>query len=145
MFAKFLAAAPLATAAQEQAEGAALGLFFLLVYGAFIVLMIAATWKLFTKAGEPGWASIVPIYGNIVLLRITGRPWWWLLLFLIPLVNIVVAIIHYIEIAKSYGKGIGFAIGLLFLAPIFWPILGFGNARYVGPAAQQGAPAPALA
>lgn len=144
MFAKFLAAAPLSTVAQEEAQGAALGVFFLLVYGAFIVLMIAATWKLFTKAGEPGWASIVPIYGNIVLLRLTGRPWWWLLLFFIPFVNFVVAVIHYIEIAKSYGKGAGFAMGLLFLAPVFWPILGLGSSRYVGPAARQGIPAPAM-
>ncbi len=145
MFAKFFAAAPLVTVAQEQAEGSALGVLGFLLYVAVIVLMIAATWKLFTKAGEPGWASIVPIYGNIVLLRITGRPWWWIFLFFIPLVNIVILIIHFIDIAKSYGKGIGFAIGLMFLAPIFLPILGFGSSRYVGPAAHQGAPTTAMA
>ena len=145
MFAKFFAAAPLATVAQEQVETSPLGILGFLLYAAVIVLMIAAIWKLFTKAGEPGWASIVPIYGTIVLLRITGRPWWWIFLFFIPLVNIVILIIHYIDIAKSYGKGVGFALGLMFLSPIFLPILGFGSARYVGPAARQGATTTAMA
>ncbi len=115
------------------------------LYFGFIVALIAATWKVFTKAGQPGWASIVPFYGNVVLLRMTGRPGWWLLLFFIPFVNIVVGIIHYVEIAKSFGKGVGFTMGLIFLAPIFWLILGFGNSRFMGPAVQQGMPNAAMA
>ena len=100
----------------------------------FAVIMIIAYWKVFTKAGEAGWQSIIPIWNVIVILKIAGRPWWWLLLMLIPLVQIVVLFVVYLDIAKSFGHGIGFALGLFFLAPIFWLILGFGSSRYVGPA-----------
>jgi len=130
------------------AAGGALALFggmFMLVWLALVVLFIASAWKVFAKAGQPGWAAIIPIYNIVVLLQIVGRPVWWLILLLIPFVNFVIAILVYIDLAKSFGQGTGFAIGLLLLAPIFWPILGFGGARYVGPAAtQQGhLPAPA--
>jgi hypothetical protein len=140
-------AASLFRVAQEPSDAVAIGslLFMSVVYFAFIVVLIAATWKIFTKAGQPGWASIVPFYGNIVLLRMTGRPGWWLLLFLIPFVNVVISIIHIVEIAKSFGKGAGFTVGLIFLTPIFWPMLAFGSSRYVGPAAQQGMPSPVVA
>jgi hypothetical protein len=140
-------AAPLSRVAQEQSDAVAIGtlLFMSVLYFAFIIALIAATWKIFTKAGQPGWASIVPFYGNIVLLRLTGRPGWWLLLLLIPFVNIIVGIIHYVEIAKSFGKGTGFTLGLIFLTPIFWPILGFGSSCYIGPAVQQGMPTPVAA
>lgn len=107
----------------------------LIIYLAIIVLMVASVWKVFVKAGQPGWAAIVPIYNIIVLLQIVGRPVWWIVLMLIPIVSIVVAIILLIDVAKSFGKGAGFAIGLLLLGFIFWPILGFGDAQYVGPAA----------
>jgi hypothetical protein len=110
------------------------GVFFLVMM-AFVVVMIAAMWKVFTKAGQPGWAAIVPIYNAIVLLQIVGRPLWWIVLFLIPLVNFIVAIMVAIDLAKSFGKGTGFAMGLVFLGIIFYPILGFGSARYIGPAA----------
>lgn len=127
------------------AVGGALALFggmFMLFWLALVVLFIASAWKVFTKAGQPGWAAIIPIYNVIVLLQIVGRPLWWLILLLIPVVNFVVAILVYIDLAKSFGQGTGFAIGLLLLAPIFWPILGFGSSRYIGPAAaQSGAPA----
>ena len=96
------------------------------------VLVIAGLWKVFTKAGEPGWASIVPIYNVIVLLRIADKPWWWILLLLIPIVNIVISIIVSIEIAHNFGKGTGFGLGLAFLGVIFYPILGFGDAQYRG-------------
>ena len=120
------------------AAGGLLALFggmFMLFWLAVLVIFIASAWKVFTKAGQPGWAAIIPIYNVIVLLQIVGRPLWWLLLLLIPLVNIVVALLVYIDLAKSFGQGTGFGIGLLLLAPIFWPILGFGSSRYVGPAA----------
>lgn len=101
----------------------------------FVVVVLAAFWQVFTKAGEPGWAILIPIYNLIVLLKIVGRPWWWLILFLIPIVNFIIGILVNIDLAKSFGKGIGFAIGLILLPPIFILILGFGDARYQGPAA----------
>lgn len=111
-------------AANAMAIGAAV------LWVAIALLMIAAFWKIFTKAGEPGWAAIVPIYNVVVLLKIAGKPWWWLLLMLIPLVNFVIVIIVSIEVAKNFGKGAGFGLGLAFLAPIFYPILAWGDARY---------------
>lgn len=100
-----------------------------------VVLIFVAMWKVFTKAGKPGWAAIVPIYNVIVLLEIVGRPLWWIVLYLIPFVNFVVSIIVSIDVAKAFGKDPAFGIGLAFLPPIFYPILGFGSARYVGPVA----------
>ena len=101
------------------------------------LLLIVAMWKVFTKAGQPGWASIIPIYNLYVWCKIVGRPWWWILLMLIPFVNFIVAIILCIDTAKSFGKRAGFGIGLALLGIIFWPILGFGSAQYQGPAAAQ--------
>ena len=103
------------------------------------LLVIVATWKVFTKAGQPGWASIIPIYNLYIWCKIVGRPWWWILLMLIPLVNFIVGIILCIDLAKSFGKGAGFGIGLALLGVIFLPILGFGSAQYQAPAAAQGA------
>jgi hypothetical protein len=102
---------------------------------AFAVFFIACFWRIFTKAGEPGWASIIPIYNYYVILKIAGRPWWWLLLYFIPIVNFIIFIIVSIDLAKAFGKGGGFAAGLIFLPFIFIPILAFGSATY------QGAPA----
>ncbi len=111
------------------------GPLFWAVYLVFVVAILAAFWRVFTKAGEPGWAILVPFYNIIVLLKIVGRPWWWLILAMIPFVNFIFAIIINIDLAKSFGKGVGFAIGLILLAPIFIMILGFGDARYQGPSA----------
>ena len=96
------------------------------------ILVIAGLWKVFTKAGKPGWAAIIPIYNLIVLLQIAGKPLWWIVLFCIPIVNFVVAVMVLINVAKAFGKGTGFAIGMLLLGPIFIPILGFGSAQYIG-------------
>ncbi len=98
----------------------------------FAVLLAFANWKLFTKAGEPGWASIVPLYNLIVLFRISGKPLWWLLLLLIPGVNLVVTILFSIALAQRFGKTTGYGIGLAFLPMIFYPMLGFGSATYQG-------------
>jgi hypothetical protein len=106
-----------------------------IIWLAIVVLVIAAQWAIFTKAGKPGWAAIIPIYNTIVLLQIVGRPVWWIILLLIPIVNIIVGIIVLNDLSKSFGKGVGFTLGLIFLSIIFYPILGFGSARYVGPAA----------
>jgi hypothetical protein len=97
-----------------------------------LILMIVATWKIFTKAGKPGWAAIIPIYNIIVLLEIVGKPLWWVILCLIPYVNIVIVIIVNLELAKKFGQSKGFAVGLILLAPIFYPILAFGGATYKG-------------
>ncbi len=96
------------------------------------LIMIIAMWKVFSKAGQPGWAAIIPIYNIYVLCKIAGRPGWWLLLMLIPFVNFIIAIIVCIDIAKNFGKGAGFGIGLALLGFIFFPILGFGSATYQG-------------
>lgn len=100
------------------------------------VLLIIAMWKIFTKAGKPGWASIVPIYNVIVMFQIIGLNPWLLLLYLIPVVNFVVAIVFSImqasRLSKAFGKGTGFALGLFFLNPIFLLMLGFGDSKYIG-------------
>ena len=101
---------------------------------AIAILIIAAQWKIYTKAGKPGWAVLIPIYNVIVLLEIVGKPWWWLLLMLIPVVNIVIGIWVTNLLSKSFGYDVGFTIGLILLPVIFYPILGFGNAQYQGPA-----------
>ena len=94
------------------------------------VLEIASMWKIFTKAGQHGWAAIVPYYNTWVLCETAKRPGWWLFLFLIPFVNIVVWFIVAIDLAKAFGKGTGFGVATAFLPWIFWPILGFGEAAY---------------
>src|SRR3989338_10783607 len=101
-----------------------------IIYLAIIALMIVSMWKIFTKAGKPGWACIVPIYNVIVLLEIAGKPLWWIILMIIPLVNIVIAILLAIEVAKKFGQSSGFGLGLAFLPFIFYPVLGYGSARY---------------
>jgi hypothetical protein len=110
-----------------------IGMFGGLVYFAIVVLMIVSMWKIFEKAGEPGWASIIPIYNLIVLLKIVGKPWWWLLLLIIPIVNIIFLIWVYNLLSKSFGQGVGFTLGLIFLGIIFFPMLAFGDYKYVGP------------
>ena len=116
-----------------QSEEAAAGGGFSSIIGLVVaVLVIAGMWKVFTKAGKPGWAAIIPIYNTIVLLQIAGKPIWWIVLLFIPIVNIVIAVMVMISVAKAFGKGTGFALGLLFLSPIFIPILGFSDAQYTG-------------
>jgi hypothetical protein len=121
--------------ANSGGAGGAIGVVGLVLMLAFIVLMLASGWKVFTKAGQPGWASIIPIYNIFVMLKIVGKPWWWFIGMLIPLVNFVVMILLAVETAKVFGKGIGFAIGLLLLPFIFYPILAFGDATYSAPPA----------
>jgi hypothetical protein len=106
-------------------------ILFLLV---LVIIMIIAEWKIYEKAGKPGWAVLIPIYNVIVMLEIIGKPWWWLLLLLIPGVNFVISIMMVYYLAKSFGYGVAFTLGLIFLNPIFILILGFGDAKYVGPA-----------
>ena len=114
-------------------QGKPPGPVFWICYTVYTILIIAAWWKIFSKAGQPGWAAIIPIYNCIVWCKIVGRPAWWVLLLLIcfPIFFIILSI----DLAKSFGKGVGFAIGLILLSIIFFPILGFGSATYQGPSA----------
>ncbi|HVW94618.1 MAG TPA: DUF5684 domain-containing protein [Mucilaginibacter sp.] len=101
------------------------------------VITIVGKWKVYEKAGKPGWAAIIPIYTWIVMLEIVGKPIWWVILFFIPCVNIIFLIWTLNLISKSYGQSEGFTIGLILLGFIFWPILGFGSYRYLGPSAAE--------
>lgn len=98
------------------------------------LISVVGMWKTYEKAGKPGWAAIIPIYNVIVWLEIIGKPMWWLVLLIIPCVNIIFAVWMTNLMSKSFGQSEGFTIGLLLLPFVFWPILGFGNYRYVGPA-----------
>ncbi len=112
------------------------GLFYMVCWLAFVILIIAGFWKTFEKAGQPGWAAIIPFYNIYILLKIAGRPGWWLILFFVPLVNLIVYIILSIDVAKSFGKDALYGIILLWLfSAIGYLILGFGDAEYEGPAA----------
>ena len=115
---------------ESSAAAGAIGTGIVIVWLTVMVLMIAALWKVFEKAGEPGWAAIIPIYNLIVMLRIAGKPAWWVVLMLIPFVNFVVAIILMIAFAQAFGKGAGFGIGLALLPMIFFPILAWGDSRH---------------
>ena len=105
-----------------------------------VVVILASIWKVYTKANKPGWAAIIPFYNIYVQLKIVGRPGWWLILYLIPLVNIVVSLVVSIDTAKSYGKSTAFGVlGLWIFSIIGYPVLGFSDAKYVGPSAGNSA------
>ena len=106
------------------------------------VVMIITLWRIFTKAGKPGWASLVPIYNVVVMMEIVGRPQWWVVLMIIPIVNFVVAVIVTIEMAKAFGKSTGFGILMLFFPAIMYPILAFDSSQYVGQVAADQRPTP---
>jgi hypothetical protein len=117
------------------------------VFGALLIpliiiwlLTVIGMWKTFEKAGKPGWAAIIPIYNYIVMLEITGKPIWWIILLLLPCVNIIIAIWVLNLLAKSFGKSEGFTIGLLLFPMIFFPVLGFGSSTYLGPSAKEAQP-----
>ena len=117
------------------AEGNGIGIgniVIVLIALALAVLVIASVWKVFVKAGQPGWGAIVPIYNLILMLTIAKRPLWWVILMIIPIVSIVIAIVVCIDIARNFGKGPGFGIGLALLGFIFFPVLAFGDAEYQG-------------
>lgn len=108
------------------------------VIGIVALFFLIVRWKVFAKAGRPGWESLIPFYNLYIWTKIIGRPWWWLLLCLIPLVNIYFIIVLMRSYARSFGQGVGFTAGLILLRIIFEPILAFSSEiRYVGP---NGAP-----
>ncbi|MBU0681418.1 MAG: signal peptidase I [Proteobacteria bacterium] len=101
-----------------------------LIYLALVILVIVATWKVFEKAGQPGWACLIPFYNIYIFLVIAGKPAWWLVLLLIPVVNIIFAVIACIAFAKKFGKDALFGVGLVLLGIVFFPILAWGDATY---------------
>ena len=109
--------------------GSSLGLIIPL---AIMVFEVVAMWKVFTKAGHPGWACLIPIYNIYVLCKIADKPGWWVVLMFIPIVNIIIAVLVSLGVAANFGKGAGFAIGLVFLPIIFYPILAFSSAQHRG-------------
>lgn len=118
--------------------GAIFGGIYCICWGLFAIVVIVGLWKVYEKAGQPGWSAIIPIYNIYILTKIIGRPWWWLLLLFIPFVNIVVSIVMSIDLAKSFGKDAVYGILLLWLFSVVgFLILGFGDAQYQGPAAAE--------
>ena len=111
--------------------GMAFILSFLLISSVIWLIMVIAHWKLFTKAGQPGWASIIPIFNFYILLKIIGKPSWWLILLFIPVANFIIAVWSANLLAKRFGKDELYTIGLLLFPYIFYPILAFGSAQYI--------------
>ena len=114
----------------SQTQGGAAGMIFTAVWLAVCLAIVAGVWKVFTKAGQPGWGVLVPIYNTYLMTKIAQRPAWWLILMFIPFVNVIVHVVMSMDIAKHFGKGAGFGVGLACF--IFYPILGFGGAQYGG-------------
>lgn len=119
--------------AQAAGLGAFFGAYFLFML-VFLVIMLVAMWKIFEKAGRPGWKALIPIYNYYIMLEIVGRPGWWLLLLFVPFVNLIVGILIMLDLAKAFGKDTLFAIlGLIIFSPVGTLILGFGKDKYHGP------------
>ena len=115
------------------AAAAGVGIGVLIFYVLIMAFFAFVGWKLFEKAGKPGWAAIVPIYNMVVFLEIVGKPVWWIVLMFIPIVSMIIAIILSIALAERFGKGTGFGIGIAFLGIVFLPMLAFGDADYSPP------------
>lgn len=96
------------------------------------VVLIASMWKIFTKAGEAGWMSLIPILNVVILTKIAGKEMWWVLLLFVPIANLVATVVIMLGLADSFGKDALWGLGLLFLPFIFYPLLGFGSAQYRG-------------
>jgi hypothetical protein len=116
-----------------QNGGGGVGIILLVLYLAIVVAAVAGTWKTFTKANQPGWAAIIPLYNYYVMLEIGDNEWWWLLVIMfVPVVNLYGLYKLNDGVAKAFGQGLGFTLGLLFLPFVFLPLLGFGDYEYVG-------------
>jgi len=135
---------PLLAQASGNNDAAALGLIMAMIAGfgmillAGYVVVLIGMWKVFTKAGQPGWAVLIPVYNIIVLLRVAGLPWYWVFAVFLPIIPIlgvlaymVLAVMCLHRISTRFGQGVGFTIGLTLLSPIFFLILGFGSSKYV--------------
>jgi len=106
------------------------GIVVILIMVVIFLFLIVGMWKVFEKAGQPGWGIFIPIYNTYLMLKIANRPGWWLLLLFVPIVNFVIAIIMTVDIAKSFGKSSMYALGLILLGFIFYPMLGYGDAQW---------------
>lgn len=111
---------------------AGLGILLFVFFLVFALVPLIGLWKVFEKAGEPGWGAIVPIYNIYLLVKISGNSPLFVLLLLIPLINLLVGIKVMIDLADKFGKGVGYALGMMFLPFVFFPMLGFGGAQYRG-------------
>ncbi len=118
---------------QGEGGGGGAGALSSLCSFALAILVLVAMWRIYEKAGKPGWAAIIPFYNIWILLEIVGKEGWWIILFFIPGINIIAGIIVMWELAKSFGKEAGFAIGMILLGFIFLPLLAFSDAEYIGP------------
>ena len=117
----------------QNGGGGAFLLVFWLVLLALVIVTIAGIWKTFEKAEKPGWGAIVPVYNTYLLLKVGGNSGWWLLALLVPILSFFVALKMMIDVARQFGQGIGFGLGLGFLGFIFFPLLGFGEYTYDAP------------
>ena len=117
----------------DEAASGGVGIGIMVFYLLFLVFFTFVGWKLFDKAGKPGWAALVPIYNMVVFLQIVGKPVWWIVLMFIPVVSFVIAIMLSISLAERFGKGTGFGIGIALLGFVFVPMLAFGDAEYLPP------------
>ena len=134
---------------------AALIIWFIFMIAIWIGLSWLMYWKVFEKAGKESWKGLIPIYQFYVIIEIVGRPTWWFWIIaasyigmLIPVLNFiawiplfVMILLVALDMARCFGKSNGFGIGLWLLSFVFYPILGFGDARYLGPLAAAGAQA----
>ncbi len=121
----------------NDATSAAVAAGLIVYYVVFLAVMIVSLvglWKVFVKAGKPGWGAIVPFYNTYCLFEMSFGTGWLFLLILVPCVGQVMMIIMWIKLAQAFGKGAGFGIGILFLPFIFLPMLGFGDAQFIGSA-----------
>lgn len=107
-------------------------LVFMVVMFAIVIISLVAMAKIYAKAGRPGWAVIIPVYGQVVLFDITHGKGWLVITMFIPVVNLVMYFIVCARLAKVFGKGTGFGVGLMLLPIIFIPMLAFGDAEYIG-------------
>lgn len=123
---------PVAAPAPTEEGPEMMGLVFLGAGLLFLLLLIASLWKVFTKAGQAGWKSLIPIYNLFIMLQIAGCPGWWLLMFFIPVVNIYFLVVMHIRLAEKFGKSALYGFALFLLGFIFFPLLAFGPATYEG-------------
>tara|TARA_B100000674_G_C37629453_1_gene818107 strand:- start:316 stop:762 length:447 start_codon:yes stop_codon:yes gene_type:complete len=102
----------------------------LILYVILLVVLLIGIWRMFEKGGIPGILGLIPVVNLFFLSKLAGKPMWWGLLYFIPFVNVIIAILILIGISERFGRGIGTALGLVFLTPLFFCILGFGSAEY---------------
>ncbi|WP_222919532.1 DUF5684 domain-containing protein [Natrinema sp. SYSU A 869] len=121
----------------QQGGGGGGSIVALIIGIAFTVAYIAGTWKTFAKAGQPGWAAIIPIYNWYIMFKIGGNEWWWVLVLFVPLVNIYAAYKMFAGVSNAFGQGIGFTLGLWFFGFVCFPLLGFGDYPYRGSLASR--------